>query len=344
MKPNDLLQATIVPLTNLSVLFALIMFWLMLSLAAAAGRLGIWLAIVILPAFFRYLTNLVETIGSNRTPEPPGGEFFRWVGETWSLFPLLIVIGLAWASFVLHAAAATAPMIILIVVVGSLYPAMLGVLSITHSPLQSMNPIALKHFIQRIGFPYLIAPVFLLLIIYLSTVADGLPYKTDLLFDIFLIFSLHVVIGSIMAPHDIFQDVHIPDAVQIGADEITAQTEKTRIAALSHAYGFVSRGNRDGGFRHVFEVIDEDPDTAGAWAWFFDRMMGWEQNEHALYFAQHYIHDMMQHGEKILALKVIMRCRLVNEQFRPLREDMPAAIAAAESSGNIELATVLKRT
>jgi hypothetical protein len=43
-------------------------------------------------------------------------------------------------------------------------------------------------------------------------------------------------------------------------------------------------------------------------------------------------------------LKLIMRCRLVNEQFRPLREDMPAAIAAAESSGNIELATVLKRS
>ena len=343
MKPEALLQAAIVPLTNLSVLFALMMFWLLLILVSAAGMLGIWLGIVIVPALFRYLTNLVETIGSNRTPQPPGGEFFRWVGETWSLFPFIIVIALAWASYGLHNASADSLMVLLIAVAGLLYPAMLGVLSVTHSPLQSMNPVALKHFIQRIGFPYLIAPVFLLLIIFLSTTAQNLPYKTDLLFDIFLIFSLHAVIGSIMAPHDIFEDVHIPEAAEDGADEIAAQTEKTRIAALSHAYGFVSRGNRDGGFRHIFDVIEKDPDTVAAWAWFFDRMMRWEQNEHALFFAQHYIHDMLQHGEKIPALKVIIRCRLVNEQFKPLREDMAAVIEAAESSGNIELAAVLKR-
>jgi len=38
-----------------------------------------------------------------------------------------------------------------------------------------------------------------------------------------------------------------------------------------------------------------------------------------------------------------MRCRLANEQFHPLREDLPAAIEAAESTGNIELAAVLRR-
>jgi hypothetical protein len=72
-------------------------------------------------------------------------------------------------------------------------------------------------------------------------------------------------------------------------------------------------------------------------------MLRWEQKQHALFFAQHYIHDMLQHGEKITALKVIMRCRLIDDQFHPSREDLPAVIEAAESSGNIELAAVLKR-
>ncbi len=343
MKPSELLQTAVVPITNLGVLLALLMFWLMLILASAAGMLGIWLGIIIVPALFRYLTNLVETIGSNRTPEPPGSEFFRWVGEFWSLFPFLIVIALALASQMLHSASADALMILLLVVAGLLYPAMLGVLSVTHSPLQSINPVALKHFIQRVGIQYLIAPAFLLVIIYLSTVAQDLPYKTDLLFDLLLIFSLHAVIGGIISPHDIFADVYIPDAVEVGVGEIDEQTEKSRNAALSHAYGFVSRGNREGGFRHILDAIDRDPDTVGAWAWYFDRMIGWEQNEHALFFAQHYIHDMLRHGENIPALKVIMRCRLLNMDFRPLREDIPAAIEAAESSGNIELAAVLKR-
>ena len=112
---------------------------------------------------------------------------------------------------------------------------------------------------------------------------------------------------------------------------------------MAHAYGFISRGNRDGGFSHIIEWIGKETDIVVAWAWFFDNMMRWDQKQHALFFAQHYIHDMLQHGEKIPALKVIMRCRLENDQFHPLREDLPAAIEAAISSGNIELAAVLKR-
>jgi len=344
MKPSDLLRAALVPATNLGVLFTLLMFWLLIALAGAARMMGIWLGIIIVPALFRYLTNLVETIGRNHTPEPPGSEFFRWIGETWSLFPFVIVIALAFVSYSLHNAGATGLMILLNVVVGLLYPAMLGVLSVTHSPLQSINPAALKNLIMRIGFTYLIAPAFLLMIIFLSTLVQSLPYLVELLLELFLVFSLHAVIGCIMAPHNIFEDVHIPDSLQPDEQQIAADLEKARSEVLAHAYGFISRGNREGGFKHIRDRIAEDPDVVAAWAWFFDRMLHWEQNGHALFFAQHYVHDMLQHGEKIPALKVIMRCRLLDQRFKPFREDMPAAIAAAESSGNIELASVLKRS
>jgi hypothetical protein len=52
---------------------------------------------------------------------------------------------------------------------------------------------------------------------------------------------------------------------------------------------------------------------------------------------------MLAHGERIPALKVIMRCRLIRDGFKPFPEDLPAAVQAAETSGNIELATVLKQ-
>ena len=71
--------------------------------------------------------------------------------------------------------------------------------------------------------------------------------------------------------------------------------------------------------------------------------MRWERKENALFFAQYYIRDLLRHGDKIPAVKVTMRCRLVNEQFHPFREDLQAVIEAAESSGNIDLAAVLKR-
>ena len=72
-------------------------------------------------------------------------------------------------------------------------------------------------------------------------------------------------------------------------------------------------------------------------------MLGWENQQHALFFAQHYIHDALRHGERVAALKAIMRCRLIDERFKPFPDDLPAAIAAAETTANMELAAVLKR-
>lgn len=343
MQPSELLRAALLPLTNLSVLFSLLAFWLLIALAAAARMFGVWLAILILPALFRCLANLVETTGRGLQPEPPGTEFFHWTGNSWSLFPVVFVIALAWASYSLYGAAGTGPMIVLLVAAGVLYPAMMGVLSITHSPLQSVNPVALKNFIGRIGVPYLVAPVYLALIVYLSTLVKNFPYLIDVFLEMLLIFSLHSVIGSVMTAHDIFDDVSIPDAVEPGDEELVQNLEKKRAAILTHAYGFLSRGNREGGFKHIVDEIAEDPDVAAAWAWYFDRMSRWEQKQHALFFAQRYIHDLLRHGEKITALKVIMRCRLIDEQFRPQREDVQTAILAAESTGNNELAAVLRR-
>ena len=80
-----------------------------------------------------------------------------------------------------------------------------------------------------------------------------------------------------------------------------------------------------------------------AWDWYLNRMFGWENQVHALFFARDYVHDALAHGEAVRALKAVMRCRLVDDRFRPRREDVPALIEAAERTGNRELAEVLQR-
>lgn len=126
-------------------------------------------------------------------------------------------------------------------------------------------------------------------------------------------------------------------------DAIAEELERDRKRALNHAYGFISRDNRAGGFDHVFDYIARDPLPADAWAWFFERMLGWENQQTALFFAQHYLHDLLQHGDQLQAVKVLLRCQLVDEQFRPMPDDRPAAIAAAEALSNPELAADLQR-
>ncbi len=342
-KPAEILRAAAMPLSNVGVLFALLMFWLLLCLAASAGMLGVWLAIVIVPALFRFFTNLVETVGRGLKVEPLGAEFFRWVGDWWSLFPALIVMLVAWASYTIHLSAGLTAMNLFITAMGAVYPAMLAVLSVTHSPLQSINPVAILNMLRSIGPSYVIAPLYLGAIVYVGTLLQPLPFMLQLAAVLLLLSSLHAVIGSLVEPHGVFDDVYIPEPVERSAAEVSGDIEKSRIDVLTQAYGLINRGNREGGFKHLFEWIGSDPEIPAAWAWYFSRMLEWENKQHGLFFAQHYVHDMLKHGEHVPALKVILRCRMIDETWKPLSADLPAAIQLAEAHGNIELAAVLKR-
>ena len=343
MKPGNLLKAILYPVTHSSVLITVLVLWLLMSFARWGGVLGLFLMFLVIPAVFRYQMILLEARAYGREPAPPDVDFFRWFGNGWTLFPVPLVLIAGWGVIAAGEKFGSAAAILALFVAGALLPASFAVLAITHSPMQSLNPTAIGRLLRKCADTFWIASVYMVVAGWLMFQTEALPVVLANLVTMLLIFSIFSLIGTLIEPYGLMEDVSIPDSLEPDEDAISGDLEKARTEVLTHAYGFVSRGNRAGGFKHITDWIAEDPDVAAAWAWFFDRMMHWEQNEHALFFAQHYIHDMLQHGEKIPALKVIMRCRLVNEQFRPLREDMTAAIEAAESSGNIELAAVLKR-
>jgi putative membrane protein insertion efficiency factor len=142
--------------------------------------------------------------------------------------------------------------------------------------------------------------------------------------------------------YDPVPGVRIPEPLEKSPDVAAEELERDRKRVLNHAYAFISRDNRAGGFDHIFDWIAQDPDPAGAWVWFFDRMLGWEDQRTALFFAQHFLHDLLQEGNQLQAVKVMLRCQLVDEQFRPMPDDRPAAIAAAEAMSNAELASKLQ--
>lgn len=343
MKPTDILKAIFSPLTDAGMLLTLITFWLLVSLGRWGGIPGIFLLFLVIPAVSGYQMMVLEARARGKTPTPLEVEFFSWFDNVWTLFPALVAVLLVWATMAANASLGPGWAIPVIVLASAFFPASVAVLAITRSPLQSLNPVALGRLLSRCGATIWIASGFLVLSILFGILAEQLSLMFATLAQLFLVSAFFPLTGSLIEPYGVIADVDIPDALQAGADEVAAGVEEERTAVLNHAYGFVSRGNREGGFRHLLQWIAGSPDPVAAWAWFFERMMQWEHQQHALFFGQLYIHDMLQHGEKIAAIKVLMRCRLCNERFRPLREDLPAAIEAAQASGNIELAAVLQR-
>jgi hypothetical protein len=343
MNSGKILRAIFLPVTELAVLLPLILFAVLTTLGVYGGLLGIFILILLLPPVFRFQMLVLEASAKGVKPDPLDAENFSFAGSGWALFPLPLVIFIVWAAFKAAERFGEGGANLVIFIAAWLLPAILAVLAITRSPLQSINPVAIGRLLKACGGTFWIASVYLFATGWLCLQLVDLPLLFASLLQLILTFSFFSLTGALVEPYGVVDDVYIPDAIEPDDKEIRGDIEKSRVAALGHAYGFISRDNRKGGFAHLFDAIAKDPDTAAAWAWYFSKMLGWEQQQHAVFFGQYYVQDALRHGENLIATKVIMRCRLVDEGFRPFPEDLPAAIAAVEATGNAELAAVLKR-
>ena len=343
MSATDILRVMLAPLREFTILAPLLMFWTLIALGIWGGVLGVFLLALTLPPLFRFLSFVVESYANGQVPSAFDAEFFNWVGTMWTMFPLLLAILFGIAAYYATSAWGNAGTWLVVVIAAGIVPASLAVLAITHSALQALNPLAWLRVYERAGALFLVAPLYVVALVAVTIEIGGLPLWARIFTTLFTMFSVAALTGALIAPVRLVRDVYIPDPVPDDERKIASDLEQARTAALNHAYGFISRDNREGGFRHLFDEIAKDPDPADAWDWYLHRMLGWEHKNHALFFAQHYVRDALQHGEEKRALKATLRCVHEDETFRPRSEDRATLVEAAERAGNVELAEVLKR-
>lgn len=343
MTLTEFAYALIAPLRSATTLVVMISFYLLLGLAALAGVLGLWLAIMIVPALFRYLVMLAAAHAAGRKDQPPGIEYFSLAGNLWTLFPAIPVVLFA-QGMKLTLSYGTPWALLFAALSVSLLPAMMAILVITHSPLECMNPRALLRLVQRVGAGYLYAPLVAAAIVWVPWQFESLPGWGLGLIELYLAFSFYVVIGAMLRNERLIDEVDIPEPLQPDAAVRKTELVAERTRVLNHAYGFASRGNRDGALQHIRDWLQHDPEPDAGWQWFFEQMLRWEQSDHALFFAQQYLARLLANGRQVQAVKVLLRGRMLNERFRTLPEDLPRAIEAAEATGNEALADALRRS
>ena len=341
---NEYLRELTFPARSLGTGIALVTFYLLGQLIALAGLFGVWLATMVAPALCRYLVLLAQARARGVEAAPPGIEFFSLIGNGWTLFPVVPAALLIWGSYFIGAnyGASAAGLFSLAAIV--IVPAMMAVLVITESPLQSLNPVALTTLIRESGPGYWWAPVTLLGLPFFAVLMNKvLPDWMHTFAALYLVFAFFAVTGAVIRDKKLIEEVYIDDPLEPDAEKQLADLHKERIFNLNHAYGLSSRGNREGGLGHIYKWLQNDPDPDKAWEWFYERMLQWEDSRHALFYGQRYLSRLLERDDPIKACKLILRCRMEDETFRPLAEDLSAAIEAAERCGNRELAGALKR-
>jgi hypothetical protein len=341
---TEVLREFTFPARNVTVMLSALFIFLMLEFAIFGGLLGLFLLFLMLPSLFHYLMRLLDARSRGMEPGPLEAEDLMWYHAAWRLFMIVHLVVVVYALYIFASLYKLPGLLVTGILLAAVLPASLAVLAITRSPLQSLDPRAVGGLIGRTGMSYWILPGYLLLGGFLiqwlgasqwpGLVVDFIAFYLALVF-----FSLT---GAVVQPYNLHAEVDIHAPVEPDVEVIEERLLKERTNVLNHAYGFISRDNRKGGFSHIESWLREDPDPESAWAWFFDQMLRWENKHPALLFGQSYVSQLLQHGDGAAAVKIILRCRLHDEAFAPLAGDLPAALTAAEDSGSQELAAFLR--
>lgn len=342
--PADVAREVFYPATQASVLLALLGFFLLLELAAFGRVFGVFLAALVLPAVLRYLMVLLQARTLGREPGPPGVELFLWTGSAWSLFPVVHAAVLVFTTRVLAAQLGALPALAVLAAGLALLPASLAALAVSRSPWQSIDPRTIAGVIRRCGASYWLVPGYMAAAALLVAALGRLP-----VFDVivefvafYLLFAGFALTGGIMRPQHFERDIDVPEPRPADAASVAAELLRRRRDALTRAYAMISRSNRAGGLAELAGWLGKDPDPPSAWPWFFEQMLGWDDTDPALMLAQQYLGRLLGSGQQVAAVKLMLRCRLVNDAFRPLPEDRDAAFAAALACQHDELVSLLR--
>jgi hypothetical protein len=339
MKATDIGRELLYPFTDMAILAAMITFALLAELADAARIFGLWLALIILPAFFRYALYLLEARAHGRVAPVPGIEMFNLFENFWALFPAVLLgafISLEWYVVVNYSMVAARWLLVPFLFA---YPASIAVLGVTRSPLASLNPVAMWRMIRVCGSDYVWIPVVTMpLVFFVGWITRfESPFLVLNFTSNYVFFLLFTLTGAVLQAHDVVKEVEIELPVEATEADLQEDLTKQRQKVANHAYGFVSRGNREGGFTHIRQWLEKEADEAEAYQWFFHEMLKWENKDPALFFAQEYLGRLLESEMENEALKLISRCLHENPRWRPTPENRDDAHELAARHGRQDL-------
>jgi len=328
----------------MAIVFAMIFFWLLFGLAQNAGLLGFVLLFFTTPAYIRYLLYLLEARANGKSAPVPDIAMFNPADNFWTLTPLILIAVAIWAAILLASMDALFGVMLLGVAFLLIVPASMAVLAVTHSPAESLNPMAMTRMIRACGAAYFVVPIVLAVmsLFFVMLYAAGVPLLLIDLGTSYQIVLLFTMTGAVLHTKDVAIQVAIEDPLEPTADDIARGLNNERQKVANHAYGFISRGNRDGGFGHIRQWLDKEADLAEAYQWFFLEMLKWENKDPALFFAQEYLGRLLASEMENESLKLISSCLHENPRWRPLPENRGEAYELAAQHGRQDLIKQLK--
>jgi len=314
------------PLRSSTLLVVAATYGILLQIASQAGFFGFMLWIMVTLSLYRYGYAVLRDIARGRYNfPPPGPETMNPWGE-WALathfmfFAALAylcattpLLGTGWLAAAVHYLGLGAVL--------AVFPASAAVMGLTSNLGAALSPKSFGTVIVVLKTRYaaLLGMCLLLAVAVGVTETVVVPWAGFLapvlgqMVSAWSTLALFALIGA--AIHAQREDFDLPAELDVREERDRQDRERVWKSALDRAYASIRSGFVERGYGTVKELIASEREGLEIYQWVFNRMLDWEQPQHALELGRRFVARLVADGRRQNALALIDQCRQLSPSF-----------------------------
>jgi hypothetical protein len=315
------------------------------ELASMAGLFGIPLMILVLCSLWRYCYTLLGAfaVGRPRAPIPDAESANPW-GD-WGpllhafLFMLVIAVLPATRAFGDDAQGLAVRLAITLPFV-AFFPASAAIMGVTGNLVAAVNPASIAAVLAVLRFDYVRLIAMLAVLFAVPPMLEQMLGRGGFLgglaaaaFAMWAQLAAYAAIGRVVNEHGDEFDL------QSEFDRREEQDERARDrdwqTVLDRAYGSIRSGLVTQGYHEIRLFAESEGETLQVYQWLFNRMLAWENRQHAAALATRFVDRLIAAGRVHDALELVDHCRRT--------PDMRLQLAPAVSTLLVEYARSIGR-
>jgi hypothetical protein len=314
----------------------LIIFALLLFIAAQARIAGIPLAVILFSWFFKYAYVLFDhTVRGFDEPPTLDIDMLNPLDEQRPLAQLLILgliyLAVKFASDTIGSTAA----IILAVVLALLLPASVAVLGLEGNILKAAYPVAWVRLVWKLGPVYLLVLAviggYTVLIVLLGRWELWLPLQIAIL--MFCILSVFSVLGGALYErrHELgLETYHSPERTE---ERVQAQVRRQSEHELTEAYGKMRAGAHTAAWQQLQTWLAAHGNSPENYRWLCERVAPWGDSRYLTRLTEDYVDRLLTLKRTGDALTVVAQRLREDPSFRPKSASATLQIARLAAAG-----------
>jgi hypothetical protein len=347
MSVAELLRYLLLPL-RLASLLLIVIFSVLLVLAATAGFFGIPLALILVSWTSKYGFVLLDHVADGEK-EPPAlsVEMVNPASEQRPLLFLLLVIFLFSVAEIAERWFGRGAYVATAALIAVFLPSIVAVQGATGSFVEALNPRTFVGLILRLRGDYVLILAAIAALVAFGrfvvwVAADTLPLVVSIALVLYAWLAMFSVIGGVLFERRLDIGLEARHTPERDSAKVEADVDRIRSRQLDAIYAEWRGGAQANAWTTIQKQVDRSDDATTEWRWLYQRTAPWPDARLASRIARELLPRLLAqhaHGE---ALDVVRERLRRDARFRPVRSaDLVTLVHLARDAGDRPTARLL---